>query len=430
MKRLFITIYVLMLITLLAVPFGIGPIVDEIFEDEATKLNQDIAKGTFYLISERLSGLDEASMREKLEQLRPRFGYPLGLYRMDELEIEEDHRQDFLNNLIVEEDEKEMLVQRLWNTDLVLTMGGPFPGDNLELRAIIIFWGLLILALIVPSLAWAVFINRDIRKIEAGASRFASGDHSARVRVSKVSSMVQIAAAFNDMARKTQQIFESQRQISDAVSHEIRTPLARIKFSLEMLNDKIHLESGEKNYLTEVGKDVEEIESLVDEMLTYARFGRERESSEALSRQNMVSWLKALVESEHKSLPERDIRFVNNAGLDACMVWYEPVYLGWAVGNLIRNAARYSKQCVDVVFETGAGGVCVHIDDDGPGIPVDTRKKVFEPFFRMDRSRNKESGGYGLGLAIAKRITLWHRGEISISDSLLGGTRFTIWLPE
>ena len=429
MKRLFITIYILMLITLFAIPFSIGPIVDEIFEEEADKLDRDISMGTFYLISEQLKGLDEPAMKRELERLQPKFGYPLGLYRMDELDIDESDRAEFENCLIVEEEDREMLVKRLGDSDLVLTMGGPFPGDDLEFRVIIIFWGLFLIALIGPALGWAVFVNRDIRKIELGSDLFAAGDYSARVRVSKLSSMIQIAAAFNHMAEKTQKVLESQREITNSVSHEIRTPLARIKFSLEMLQDIARSDSGGTDYLSGIGRDVEEIESLVDEMLTYARFGREREETESLVRQEMVSWLKALVDAEQKGIPYRRIHFGNKVGEEKYIAMCEPVYLGWAVRNLIRNASRYSGQFVGVRLEPGDDHFRIHVEDDGPGIPEDLKEKIFEPFFRKDTSRNKDSGGYGLGLAIAKRIILWHKGEIDTSPSAHGGTCFTLRLP-
>jgi signal transduction histidine kinase len=348
---------------------------------------------------------------------------------MDELKIDDEDRTDFLNHLIVEDDDKQMLVQRLKDSDLVLTMGGPFPGSNLEFQVLLFFWGLFIIALIVPSLAWAIFINRDIKKIETGSSLFAAGDYTARVKVSKISSMVQIASAFNHMAEKVQNVLESQKEIANSVSHEIRTPLARIKFSMEMLNDAIRTEPGDKNYLREIGRDVKEIESLVDEMLTYARFGRDREASETLTKQEIISWLNAIVDAQKKGFPERQIRFVCNPEDSTYRVLFEPVYLGWAVSNLVRNAACYADALVEVSVEFKEDMFCIHVDDDGPGIADELKEKIFEPFFRQDKSRNRTSGGYGFGLAISKRIALWHKGGIGVSASPYGGSRFTIRLP-
>ena len=104
-------------------------------------------------------------------------------------------------------------------------------------------------------------------------------------------------------------------------------------------------------------------------------------------------------------------------------------YLGWAVRNLIRNGVRYADTRVEILFEPGSDRMHIHVDDDGPGIPKDTRDKIFEPFFRMDGSRSRDSGGYGLGLAIAKRITRWHGGTITVGQSPFQGARFTMMLP-
>lgn len=435
MKRIFITIYVLLLASLLAITFTIGPLIDEFFEDEITKANQDISRGTFSLIAERFIGMDEAEQRKELDLLQPRFGYPLGFYKLSEVNVEEKDRADFLKGLIIEEEDRDMLVKRLGDSDLALAMGGPFPGENLDLKATIIFLALFMLFLTIPALAWTFFLIRDVRKIKTSTARFSSGDHDARVIVSKISSLTEIAQAFNSMAKKTQKLIASHKDLANSVSHEIRTPLARIKFSLEMAGDgtspgtghRTDPRAGARDYMGEIGRDVEEIESLVDEMLTYARFEREPETSGRLSNHEMVSWLGALVKQEQKSGSGKEIEF--NTGIDHMIARFQPVYLGWAVRNLLRNGARYAKTRVTLGFEAHREQVYIHVDDDGPGVPEPDREKIFQPFFRLDESRSRTSGGYGLGLAIAKRITLWHRGTITVGQASSGGARFTLMLP-
>ncbi|CCK78570.1 ATP-binding protein [Desulfobacula toluolica] len=436
MKRLFITIYVFLVVGLFGVFYVVSPIMDEIFEEETIKANADLARGTFFLIGERLAGLDEDAQDLEIKKLRPRFGYHLAIYRIDELKIEDNEKEAFLKGLIIEAEtiyrpDKDMLVQRLVGSGSfrAQAMEGPYPGDELELKVMIIFWSLAVVALILPALVWAFFLHRDIKKIEKTATQFSAGNHKARVKVSKVSSMTQIAVAFNNMAKKTQKLLESQKELGNSVSHEIRTPLARIKFSLEMLLDSLIPGHGGKNYINEIGKDVEEIESLVDEMLAYAKFEREPETSGGLSKHEMVFWLKTIIDTEKNNISEKKIRFQIKYKMDRFITRFEPVYLGWAVRNLIRNAAKYAGNNIDIIFEPGKKICSIHVDDDGPGIPENARDKIFEPFFRLDQSRNRKSGGYGLGLAIAKRIALWHRGSISVNESLAKGARFTIKLP-
>ncbi len=429
MKRIFITIYILLLIALFTIPFGIGPIMDSIFKDEVAKAERDLSKGTFTLIAEKLIGLDEKLQKEELAKIQPKFGYPLGLYHIDELQIDKSDTNDFLNGLIIKEDQRDMLVQRLKNSDWALVMGGPFPGDDLNFKATIIFWGLFILFLSLPALAWTFFMIRDMNKIGKTAAQFATGDHTARVKVSKISSMTQVASAFNYLTDKTQKLVESQKELSNSVSHEIRTPLARIKFSLEMLIDEITPGQQEKNYINEIGTDVEEIESLVNEMLTYAKFDREPEASSRLAENEMVSWLKAIINAEYTSIMDNNIEIHSRFEIERLISKFEPVYLGWAVRNLIRNASKHAKSKIEVVFKESKGKCIIHVDDDGPGIPLKARDNIFKPFFRIDESRNRQSGGFGLGLAIAKRITLWHKGSISVDESPFKGSRFTVILP-
>ena len=108
---------------------------------------------------------------------------------------------------------------------------------------------------------------------------------------------------------------------------------------------------------------------------------------------------------------------------------FEPRLMARALGNVLQNARRYAKQRVEVDAAINADTCRIVIDDDGPGIPEADRARIFEPFTRLDTSRNRDSGGYGLGLAIAQRIAQWHGGNIGVEDSPLGGARFVISWP-
>jgi signal transduction histidine kinase len=111
---------------------------------------------------------------------------------------------------------------------------------------------------------------------------------------------------------------------------------------------------------------------------------------------------------------------------DTFTAYLDPRQMGRAVSNLLCNAARYAHAQVDLSIECADNLILLHVDDDGPGIPETARERVFEPFMRLDESRNRESGGFGLGLAIVQRIVEWHGGHASVSQSPLGGARFTL----
>jgi two-component system sensor kinase ParS len=105
---------------------------------------------------------------------------------------------------------------------------------------------------------------------------------------------------------------------------------------------------------------------------------------------------------------------------------FDPLLMARALSNLLQNAARYAQRKVNVIFAVENGYFQLIVDDDGPGIPDAERDSIFDAFKRLDSSRDRGSGGYGLGLSIAYRISEWHGGEICVSDSPLGGARFEI----
>ena len=113
MKRIFITVYILLVGILFTLPHGVSHIINGLFKEEVLKAKQDISKGTFFLVAERLAGMDPEAQKQELEALSPRFGYPLGLYRLDEIQVDQGAQQDFLAGLIVEEEDRHILVMRL-----------------------------------------------------------------------------------------------------------------------------------------------------------------------------------------------------------------------------------------------------------------------------------------------------------------------------
>jgi two-component system sensor histidine kinase RstB len=107
----------------------------------------------------------------------------------------------------------------------------------------------------------------------------------------------------------------------------------------------------------------------------------------------------------------------------------EERYLHRVLQNLVTNALRYAGSRIVMVVDGDEDQVVIHVDDNGPGIPEHERERVFKPFARLDKSRHRASGGYGLGLSIVKRIVDWHGGDIRVDESPMGGARFTVILP-
>ena len=148
-----------------------------------------------------------------------------------------------------------------------------------------------------------------------------------------------------------------------------------------------------------------------------------------LERQDLATWLNETVNRAWRGEQHLTLRIHPAPLPSAACTDFEPKLMARALSNMLQNAQRYATQRVEVRASINVDTCSIVIDDDGPGIPVVDRTRIFEPFTRLDTSRNRDSGGYGLGLAIAQRIALWHGGKIDVDDSPLGGARFVISWP-
>jgi len=215
--------------------------------------------------------------------------------------------------------------------------------------------------------------------------------------------------------------------LSSAISHELRTPIARLRFALEMLAETA--ESAERERLWQMMEvDLDELDNLIDSSLTYARFEREQPELH-LTPVELAPWLEEKVNSmrilgrsltmavDSSRLPERQ-----RVELDLKSMPY-------AVTNLLRNAIKYARTRILLSAEVAGDRIVIHVDDDGIGIPEPERQRVFSAFTRLDRSRDRATGGHGLGLAIVRLVLEQHDGTVTADESPLGGARFTLTWP-
>jgi signal transduction histidine kinase len=274
------------------------------------------------------------------------------------------------------------------------------------------------------ALIWTLLFWLNLRKISMATEAFGKGNLGARAILPTKSYLAPLAQSFNNMAKRIQQLIDSHKELTRAVSHELRTPISRIRFSLEMIETASDRKQ-HRHYISEIKKDVDELNAMVSELLTYARFDRENPNIK-LTNLPIATWLVEITQMAEKGF--KNITFQHNISHDDLnlTVWFEPLFMGRAVTNLIRNAAKYARSRVSIAFEKIEHDCLIHVDDDGPGIPKSEYDRLFKPFVRLDASRSRDTGGFGLGLAIVKRAVSWHDGEVLINTSPLGGARFTI----
>jgi signal transduction histidine kinase len=225
------------------------------------------------------------------------------------------------------------------------------------------------------------------------------------------------------MAGRIAALLQSHRTLTSAVSHELRTPLARLRFSHSLAREELDAEPKDR-YLARMDRDLAEMDELTSELLDYARLER---GAPALELQTVPAeaWLEdVLADAREGPGAEGTPRVEADVAVEALRC--EPRYMGRAVANLVRNAVRHARARVRVLVESDASRTVIHVDDDGCGVPAQDRERLFQPFVRLDRSRDRASGGFGLGLAIVRQVARWHGGDASIGESPLGGARVTI----
>lgn len=401
------------------------------------KVSEQQARATALLLLEELQHFLSHQWEEELKRIQQQFGYALSLEYSGDLSLDPEQRQRLLQREVVlaldeggRRDKSTVMVYALAGGGKVLVLGPlslfswmPFP-----LLVAVVLWGLITMGLAAYVLARPLQLR--LAELDNVVRRVGSGDLEARVQNLKQDGLSQLGNTINGMTEHIQRLIQSQQEMVRAVSHELRTPVARLRFGIDMLAETED-KSQRLVQLEELDADIEQLNQLIDEILTFARL---EQGSPAL-RLDTVVVKELLLQLLHQLAPREgepslvDATQWQQLTPKQWRVWVDEKYLARLLQNLIMNALRYAKSRVVVTYESQRGDAVFYIDDDGPGIPAAVREKIFEPFARLDQSRHRSSGGYGLGLSIVKRIVQWHSGSVVITDSPLGGARFVVRLP-
>ncbi len=299
-----------------------------------------------------------------------------------------------------------------------------FDWFPLQLVALLVIFSIGVVSIGIYMLIFP--LERKLQLLQSGLNDISEGKLETRLTIKGQDEMAKLAATFNAMVAHIKRLIESQRELTRAVSHELRTPVARIRFAVEMLADTDDNESRQKQR-DFIDQDIEELNSLIDEILTYAKL----EEGSPKMNWDMVNLKELLgqIVRESNALGKSTIdvsAIYPNARL---LVEADRHYLHRLIQNLVGNALRYANSAIVISAGVQKGMAFISVEDDGAGIPEADREKVFIPFARLDDSRTRSSGGYGLGLSIVSRICFWFNGEMAIEESpILGGAKFVmIW---
>ncbi|MEX2009649.1 MAG: ATP-binding protein, partial [Dongiaceae bacterium] len=252
---------------------------------------------------------------------------------------------------------------------------------------------------------------RPIRRLAAAADDFGKGRAVPDFKLEGATEVRQAAAAFNLMRNRIRRQIAQRTDMLAGVSHDLRTPLTRMKLQLAMLGDGPEV--------ADLHADVAEMEKMLGGYLAFAR----GEGAEQPVPTDLGLLLRDLVAGAL-----RDGATIELEAEPGLVVPLRPDAFRRCLTNLIGNARRHARTVAIRATRRGAA-IEVTVDDDGPGIPPDQREEVFRPFYRLDLSRNPETGGVGLGLTIARDVIRGHGGELVLTDSPLGGLRARLRLP-
>jgi two-component system, OmpR family, osmolarity sensor histidine kinase EnvZ len=219
------------------------------------------------------------------------------------------------------------------------------------------------------------------------------------------------ATAFHTMRIRLNRSIQQRTEMLAGVSHDLRTPLTRMKLSLAML--------AESPETKELGDDVADMERMIEGYLAFAR----GEGDEETTPVDLSEILEDVVAGARRDNADVEVRWQGDMQIEL-----RPLAVKRCLTNLLSNALRHARR-VSIQAIRGRTSVEIIVDDDGPGIPPDRYEDVFRPFYRLDESRNVDTGGAGLGLTIARDVARSHGGDVALAPSPLGGLRVTVRIP-
>ena len=287
----------------------------------------------------------------------------------------------------------------------------------------------------ISALLTARSLARPLQRLSEAARAFGAGRLDVRADMKRSDEIGEVAKAFDDMASRIGKLLQTERELLANVSHELRTPLARIRVALDLAN-----EADPRDVVASIGEiaqDLAELERIVDDVLASARLALD--ASAPSSRPAMLvrterldthALLEKSVSRFHSSHPERTLTV--RIAEDLPEVMADAVLLRRVVDNLLDNAHKYTDEPakpITLEARRDGGDIVIEVRDQGIGIDKDDLERLFEPFFRADRSRTRATGGLGLGLALARRVIDAHRGTIVFASEVGEGTIVRVRLP-
>jgi len=274
-------------------------------------------------------------------------------------------------------------------------------------------------------------ITDPILELSQAAKAVTEGDFSIRVgeKIKKRRDEIgQLGRVFDEMTCYVNELLEAQNRLLRDISHELRSPLARLMVALELVRKG--LPEHNQKLLDRVEKEASTLGEMIGQILSVSRLEQEM-GKKSFSEDDLVQFVRSIID-DSKIEAEKDGKVMTlHSQVDRLVVTMKPSMLRSAIENVLRNAIRFSPKGGEILIyiEKEENLAKVTIRDHGQGVPEEDTEKLFRPFYRVESSRDRQKGGVGLGLAIAKRALEYHGGGIEATNAPGGGLMVTMWLP-
>lgn len=384
-------------------------------------------RGTVNLIRMRINENKNRPLQEVVDELQPYFSYSIEILPID-IALPHSVSHELKNLGFSYDSDKEVVYIDLNDGNLLqlgpIVMRDILQSNTMSLTVFLIIWALFS-AIIFFILIYFAFsaVWKDLVNIRQTAEQLGQGNLKARTENVKGWLFKPLANVLNNMGTHIEHLVSTNQTISHAMAHELRTPLARMRFELSMLEEsndeqeKLLLQKG-------MSDDINELETLISASLNY--FKMQQSNIELnLTQVSLKQWGEKVCQSLALFKPKEFELTCNSQDVLAII---DTNLAETIVKNLLLNAFKYATHKAVLNITKQKNSVIIEIDDDGPGIPFEAREKIFMPFARLDTSRTRSTGGYGLGLAYVKLMAEFHNGNAFVVTSPLGGARFVVSL--
>jgi two-component system sensor histidine kinase RstB len=398
--------------------------------------------GTVLMLQHELAPLDDATRAQRVRELDERFAYPVALSPADAFAADERARLAAGDLLVTGFNRRvvaalppavgQPLPASGTGSLQVLVLGPLDPDWNPEHRLYLPpqMWlqlaAALVLAGAVGLTAWVLLRPawRDLRALQHTADALGAGRFDTPMPTLDSRLFAPVGQGMRATLERLAAALATQRELTGAVSHELRTPLARLRFALDALVDEDDT-ARRADAVAACERDIAELEALIDTSLTLARLDMGAVASVLLPGD-----LGALLDQEVRALaPLLEGKALGTRWTLTGPVNFDGRLLPYALRNGLRNAARHARSRIELAAWVEDGRVFIAVDDDGQGVPPAQQEAVFQPFKRLEGERERRSRGWGLGLAIVRRVAEAHGGQARMQSAPLGGARLLMDWP-